>query len=144
MDEQNAYNVMEFPRGSNETACRYGKGQGNLQRQEPHNAMSLQVRNNWRAVMPENAERVEEYERVLNDYARHELIKRVLAELVIDMTIARDIRHTDPMEFPLMLKREIDNIIDKWKQQERARGANGNIIDTYAKKSTGASTESLV
>lgn len=94
--------------------------------------------------MPENAERVVEYERVLNDYARHELIKRVLAELVIDMTIARDICHTDPMEFPLMLKQEIDNIIDKWKQQERAMGANGNIIDTYAKKSTGASTERLV
>lgn len=106
--------------------------------------MSLQVRNNWRAVMPDNAERVEEYERVLNDYARHELIKRVLAELVIDMTIARDIRHADPMEFPLMLKQEIDNIIEQWKQQERARGANGRTTDTYAKKSTGASTERLV
>lgn len=94
--------------------------------------------------MPDNAERVEEYERVLNDYARHELIKRVLAELVIDMTIARDIRHTDPMEFPLMLKREIDNIIEQWKQQERARGANGRTTDTYARRSTDASTESLV
>lgn len=69
------------------------------------------------------------YEEALNKYARHAWIKRMLAEIVVDMTIAQEIRHTDPMEFPNMLKKEIDNIVNIWKKEQHAKAANGNTRD---------------
>lgn len=87
-------------------------------------------------------EEVAEYEQKLNDYARHEFIQKLLAQILVDMTIARDIRHTDPMEFPNMLKTEIDNIVNLWKQKEHAKAANGSTTDTTARNTTGTSTES--
>lgn len=89
------------------------------------------------------AEEREQYEETLNTYARHSWIKRMLADILIDMTIAKDIRHTDPMEFPLMLKREIDNIVEQWKQKELAKDASGNTADITAKSISDTNTESL-
>lgn len=90
------------------------------------------------------AEEIAEYEDILNNIARHQLIKRMLADILTDMTIARDVRHTDPMEFPIMIKQEIDKTIELWKQKELARGANGNTTDTIAKNIIATNTESLV
>lgn len=86
-------------------------------------------------------EEIAQYEDALNAYARHAWIKRMLADILVDMTIANDIRHTDPMEFPNMLKREIDNIVEQWKQQERAKVASGNTTATTARCTTSTSME---
>lgn len=48
----------------------------------------------------------------LNDLARHQLIKKVLADILIDMNICR-LEGWDIMEFPRMIKAEIDRICKK-------------------------------
>ena len=87
---------------------------------------------------------VAEFENVMNDLARHQMIRKLLADILVDMTIARDIRHTDPMEFPNMIKNEIDRIVEQWKQNEHATDASINTTDSSAKKSTEGNTESRV
>lgn len=89
------------------------------------------------------AAEVAEYEESLNTFARHGWIKKMLAEILVDMTIAKEIRGTDPMEFPLMLKSEIDKIVEQWKQKELAKAANGSTTATTARSTTATSTESL-
>lgn len=86
---------------------------------------------------------IEEYEDALNTFARRAWIKKMLAEILVDMTIAKEVRGTDPMEFPLMLKREIDKIVETWKQRELAKAANGSTTATTAKSTTATSTEGL-
>ena len=87
---------------------------------------------------------VAELEEVMNTLARHQLIRKLLADILVDMTIARDIRHTDPMEYPNMIKSEIDRIVEQWKQNEHATDANISSIDSSAKKSIEGNTESRV
>ena len=87
---------------------------------------------------------VAELEEVMNTLARHQLIRKLLADILVDMTIARDIRHTDPMEYPNMIKSEIDRIVEQWKQNEHATDASINTTDSSAKKSTEGNTESRV
>lgn len=42
------------------------------------------------------AEEVAEYEESLNTFARHGWIKKMLAEILVDMTIAKEIRGNRP------------------------------------------------
>ena len=87
---------------------------------------------------------VSEFENVMNDLARHQMIRKLLSDMLVDMTIARDIRHTDPMEYPNMIKSEIDRIVEQWKQNEHATDASINTTDSSAKKSTEGNTENRV
>ena len=87
---------------------------------------------------------VAELEEVMNTLARHQLIRKLLADILVDMTIARDIRHTGPMEYPNMIKSEIDRIVEQWKQNGHATDASINTTDSSAKKSTEGNTESRV
>ncbi|MBR4122970.1 MAG: hypothetical protein IKT93_00970 [Clostridia bacterium] len=48
----------------------------------------------------------------LNDLARQQLIQKVLADILIDMNICR-LEGWDIMEFPRMIKSEIDRICEK-------------------------------
>ena len=87
---------------------------------------------------------VAELEEVMNTLARHQLIRNLLADILVDMTIARDIRHTDPMEYPNMIKGEIDRIVEQWKQNGHATDASISTTDSSAKKSTEGNTENRV
>ena len=87
---------------------------------------------------------VAELEEVMNNLARHQLIRKLLADILVDMTIARDIRHTDPMEYPNMIKSEIDRIVEQWKQNGHATDASISTTDSSAKKSTEGNTENRV
>ena len=87
---------------------------------------------------------VAELEEVMNNLARHQLIRKLLADILVDMTIARDIRHTDPMEYPNMIKIEIDRIVEQWKQNGHATDASISTTDSSAKKSTEGNTENRV
>ena len=87
---------------------------------------------------------VTELEEVMNTIARHQLIRKLLADILVDMTIARDIRHTDPMEYPNMIKGEIDRIVEQWKQNGHATDASISTTDSSAKKSTEGNTENRV
>ena len=87
---------------------------------------------------------VAEFENVMNDLARHQMIRKLLADILVDMTIARDIRHTDPMEFPNMIKNEIDRIVEQWKQNDHAMDASIITTDSYVKRSTDSNTGSRV
>ena len=87
---------------------------------------------------------VAELEEVMNNLARHQLIRKLLADILVDMTIARDIRHTDPMEYPNMIKGEIDRIVEQWKQNGHATDASISTTDSSAKKSTEGNTENRV
>ena len=84
---------------------------------------------------------VAELEEDMNTIAKHQLKRKLLADILVDMTIARDIRHTDPMEYPNMIKSEIDRIVEQWKQNGHATDASISTTDSSAKKSTEGNTE---
>lgn len=48
--------------------------------------------------------------RALNDLARHQLIERLLSDVLFDMKVC-EIEGWDRMEFPRMLKVEIDRMV---------------------------------
>lgn len=54
----------------------------------------------------------------LNNLARHQFIRRMLSEVAMDMKV-QTLIGGNPIEFPLMIQKEINNIIEKWEKAKK-------------------------